>query len=136
MVVMGLIEESSTNYILWTIIYYRQQAYGNDHGLHYNNWMLQEINQAIFLSRTTIIITVVIDTTNIFLLASFPSFIFLESLFSWLFALISFNFHLHVVLLLPSLFFFLSMFLWSIPLFFTLSGCAYHWSSTITRFRG
>jgi hypothetical protein len=66
------------------------------------------------------------------LLFIFPPFF--DPLFSLAFRPYFFNFHLHVMLL-PSLFFFLSMFLWSIP-FFTLSGCAYHWSSTITRFRG
>ena len=49
-------------------------------------------------------------------------FLTLPFLFPWLFALISFNFHLHV-LLLPSLFFFLSMLLWSIPFFYVEWMC-------------
>ena len=113
---MALIEECNTNCILWTM-YRQQEAYGNDHG-HYC-WMLQDISQVAIFS--------VEDNHRNSCRYSPLLFIFdclfFSPLISWLFALISFNFHLHVMLLLPSLSFFLSMFLWSIPFFYVEWMC-------------
>ena len=66
----------------------------------------------------------------------FVSFFFSPTLFSWLLALISFYYFssaCNVITLTIFLSFYVSL---KHTFFFTLSGCAYHWSSTITRFRG
>ena len=114
-----IVEECNTNYyiIFWTTT----ACLGN------NKRMAIIMNTTGCCKRSIKLFFSVEDNSqsnsNIYKLYIFISFFF-SPFFSWLLVLISFNFHLHVILL-PSYFsFFLCFF--EAYLFFTLSGCAYH----------